>query len=296
MQYELTDLQLFLAIAENESLSEGAKRTHISAPSASYRLKNLENALGVQLFIRSTKGMELTPAGVAMRTHVRNIMDTIAAMRQDLGAYATGERGSVRIAANSSCMEGLLRCASRFLAAHPDVNLDIQECPSEDVAMAVRNRAVDVGLLAGDIDLRGLQSIHYSVDELVLVTSNSHPASTAGSMGFGETLDNDFIAMTTRNSNYMFLQRMAALLGRTYRARINAESFANVLALVEEGVGVAIVPRSVASQAVREGRIALVRLRDPWSCRVQCIVAVDFTALSKPAAKLVSFLEDGKPS
>lgn len=295
MRYELTDLRLFLAIAESESLSAGAAAIHVTAPSASYRLKNLENALGVQLFIRSSKGMELTSTGKAMLEHVRGIMGNIAAMQRDLSAYASGQRGDIRIASNSSCMEGLLRCAGNFLAAHPDVNLDIQECPSEDVVYAVQGHTVDIGLLAGDVDLRGLASIHYAVDELVLVTSKGHPFSGAGALYFAETLNNDFIAMANRNSNYVFLQRAAEKMGRVYRARINAESFSTVLSLVEKGVGVAIVPRSAATPAVREGRVALVRLKDPWSCRVQRIVARDFTALSKPAARLVSFLEDTRP-
>ena len=61
MRYELTDLRLFQAIAEAQSLSSGASMVHITPSSASYRLKNLEQAIATPLFVRNARGMALTP-------------------------------------------------------------------------------------------------------------------------------------------------------------------------------------------------------------------------------------------
>jgi len=122
MRYELTDLKLFLEIAQARSLSIGASAVHITASSASYRLKNLEQALGTALFVRTPRGMDLTPAGDAVLAHAREIFQGIERMHGDVGRFTSGLKGHVRIAANSSALNGFATASiGRFLVLNPDV-------------------------------------------------------------------------------------------------------------------------------------------------------------------------------
>jgi len=94
LHYELKDLRLFQAIAEVGNLSTGAAAMHMTASSASYRLKNLEYAVGSPVFLRTPKGMKLTPAGEVLAKHARKLLSDVETMHESLATIppAAGQR------------------------------------------------------------------------------------------------------------------------------------------------------------------------------------------------------------
>src|ERR1043166_2604129 len=92
MRFDLVDLQLFVAVAETRSITNGAQRVHLALASASERIKGLEEALGVALLTRGRRGVELTPAGESLLDHARVVLHNVEAMRGDLAAFASGGR------------------------------------------------------------------------------------------------------------------------------------------------------------------------------------------------------------
>lgn len=291
MRYELTDLKLFLAVAESESLSAGASVIHISAPSASYRLKNLEQAVGAALFVRGPKGMALTPAGRVLLTHVRTILSAVEHMQGDVARFGNGVKGHIRVVSNSSCMEGLTAALSRYLVTHPNIDVEMEERLSADIVRAVVDKSADIGLLAGEVATDKLSSMQYAEDELILVTAVQHPLSARTPISFEDVLDAEFVTLSKRSSNSQFLAQMAARLGRSIRVRVNVHNFSVVLRLVEENVGVSIVPRSVAARAIEAGRVAGVALAEPWAKRKQSVVALDFDALPTFVREFIDYLQ-----
>lgn len=297
MRYELTDLKLFLAIAQAQSLSAGAAHMHLSAPSASYRLKNLEQAVGAPLFVRGPKGMEPTPAGRVLLDHVRTVLASLERMHGDVARFANGVKGHIRLVANSSCLTGLTPVLSRFLSTHPNINVELHERLSEAIVQAVADGTADIGLLAGDVDVQRLQAIAYAADELMLVTAPEHPLGTLAQVSFAETLDSDFVALSRKSSNSIFLAQIAAKLGRRMNVRVNVQSFAVVLQLVRDNVGIAVVPRSAATPAIEAGHVAGVALTETWARRNQRVVATDFKQLPAFVQQFVDGLvEEFAPS
>jgi len=102
MRFDLVDLQLFVAVAETRSITNGAQRVHLALASASERIKGLEEALGVALLTRGRRGVELTPAGENLLDHARVVLHNVEAMRGDLLAFARGAKATVRFIANTS--------------------------------------------------------------------------------------------------------------------------------------------------------------------------------------------------
>ena len=94
MRFDLVDLQLFIAVAETRSITNGANRVHLALASASARIKHLEAALGVSLLDRGRRGVELTPAGESLLDHARIVMHNVEAMRGDLAAYSRGVKAT----------------------------------------------------------------------------------------------------------------------------------------------------------------------------------------------------------
>src|ERR1700748_251860 len=144
MRFDLVDLLLFIAVADSRSITRGADRAHLALASASARIKGLEQAFGVALFKRGRRGVELTSAGESLLDHARIIMRELAAMRGALGAYATGARASVHMLANTSGLsEHLPKALAAFLREYPDIDVDVEERESTDIATAIASGAAD---------------------------------------------------------------------------------------------------------------------------------------------------------
>lgn len=293
MRYELTDLRLFQAIAEAQSLSSGASTVHITPSAASYRLKNLEHAMGTALFVRTARGMELTPAGKTLLTHVRDLLLGVERMHGEVGRFSAGLKGHIRLLANSSSLNGfVIPSVSRFLNTHPDVNIDLEERSSQAIVAAITAQEADIGILAGEFAAADVRSVRYAVDELMLTVATDHQLAREPEIRFGAALDFDFVCMNRTSSNFLFLRDMAQRAGKSPNVRLHAPSFEAVLTLVEAGVGVALVPRSMAEPAIREARVAGVRLAEPWALRELHLVVRSEGKLPSFTTAFAQFLLD----
>jgi DNA-binding transcriptional LysR family regulator len=291
MRYELTDLKLFLAIAEARNLSAGASNVHITASSASYRLKNLEQALGTQLFLRTARGMDLTPAGETLARHVRGLLLGVERMHDEVGRFSSGLKGQIRLLANSSSLNGfIIPAVSRFLVDNPHVNIDLAERASKVIPAAIAAGEADIGVLAGAVEADGVEVLSYAVDTLILVVPTDHLLCREQEIRFAAALDFDFVSIDRNSSNFVFLRETAQRAGRNANVRIHAHSFDAVLALVSEGVGIALVPQSVAAEAIRARKVAQVRLREPWALRELNLVLQAGQQLPSYTAAFVQFL------
>src|SRR5215475_2174082 len=176
MRFDLVDLQLFIAVADARSITHGADRAHLALASASARIKGLEDAFGVALFKRGRRGVELTAAGESLLDHARLVIHNVDAMRGDLAGFASGVRASVQLLANTSGLsEHLPRALAAFLRDHPDINVDIEERESTDIANAIATGAADLGFAAEHALPDNVERFTFSEDRLTLVTGRRSP-------------------------------------------------------------------------------------------------------------------------
>ena len=128
MHFDLSDLRLFIHIAESPSLTQGARKAFISPAAASVRIKSLESETGTRLLYRDSRGVELTPAGQLFLQHARLIMRQVEYMRNEFTEYGTDAAGHIRIFANTTAVtEFLPEVLAGFLAQRPGVTVDLQE-------------------------------------------------------------------------------------------------------------------------------------------------------------------------
>ena len=113
MLYDLTDLKVFLAVAEEGNLSRGAERCSLAPSSVSLRIKGLEETLGTPLLIRQSRGVSLTPAGHVLVEHARRCMAQLAQMTTDLQPFANGLIGHVTFFANNNAISRILIKSAR---------------------------------------------------------------------------------------------------------------------------------------------------------------------------------------
>src|SRR6516162_2024269 len=268
MRFDLTDLKLFCEVVDAGSITAGAERSALALAAASTRIRGMEDQLGAPLLIRSRQGVTPTPAGRTLLKHARQILTQSARMREDLGAYAGGLSGEVRLLANTNALaEFLPEALSSFLAKHPHVSVDLEERLSDEIVGLIAEGVGDVGIVAGTVDMGALQTFPFRSDRFVVVTSADHPLANRGTVTFSEVLGHDFVGLERSSSLQRFLAAKAAREGRALRLRVQLRSFDGVCRLVECGVGVGVVPKTTAARAVKTMALGVVELADDWAPR-----------------------------
>ncbi|WP_168788503.1 LysR substrate-binding domain-containing protein [Paraburkholderia aromaticivorans] len=295
MRFDLIDLNLFTHIAEANSLTRGAERSHLSLPAASTRVKNLEEQVGVKLLSRTSQGVKVTAPGETLLAHARRVLRQLEQLTGDLQEYASGVKGHVRVFANTTAMSEFLPGVLRsYLVNHPDVTVDMQERLSPDIVRAVQEGVVDIGIVAGNVRTEGLEAMPYQRDRLVLACALSHPLAAHTHTAFVDTLEYDFVGLPEASAIHSFLKRAAADLQRTLRWRIQVSNFETACRMIEANVGVGVLPERTARRHAKTMALRIVQLDDDWAERQLQICVADLGALPLFARNLVDLLvEDG---
>ena len=250
MNYDLTDLRLFMAIAEAQNLTRGAERAHLAPSSASHRMRALEESIGTPLLLRQARGVSLTRAGEALLRHARRVFAQLEQMHADLAPYAEGVRGHVTLWANTHATHSFIPDdLADFLRRHPQVSVTLAEHTSPEIVVAVARGEVEIGVFAGRTDDADVETIPYRADRLVLITPAAHPLATRASARLVDVLDYAFVMLHAGSAIHTFTMNAAASLGRHVNVRIQVRSFEAVCRMVGAGVGIGLVPRSAVPDA-----------------------------------------------
>ena len=291
MHFDLTDLRLFVLVADEGSLTRAAERQHLSLAAASSRIKSLEEQTGQALFYRMARGVRLTPPGEAFLHHAQGVLRQIHQLHSDMQDYAGGLRGHVRLLANTTAVTDFLPdILAPFLTENPRVNVELQERPNADIARGVLDGRADLGIVAGEVDTLGLQAVHFSTDCLVLVVPSRHPFAQRDALSFGDALDENFVGMHNTSTLQVFINQVTERLGKAQRLRIQVNSFDVLCRMVAAGVGIAMAPESVVRRNLRNLEIAIVPLTDPWRIRKRYILVRDEAKLPSYAKQLMDTL------
>ena len=291
MRFDFADLSLFRHVVEAGSITHGAERAHLALAAASARVRNMEQALGARLLTRARHGVTPTQAGRTLLQHARIILEQAERLREDLGAYAGGMAGQVRVLSNTNALtEFLPDTLSTFLAANPNVSVDIEERLSDEIVGLIAEGVGDLGIVAGTVDAGGLTTYPFRSDRFVAVVAKNHALAGRDKISFAEVLDYDIVGLDRASAIQRFLASKASSLGRPLRLRVQLRSFDAVCRLAERNVAVGIVPHTTARAALKSMAINVIELTDPWAVRELTICVRDLEALPPYARQLVEHM------
>jgi DNA-binding transcriptional LysR family regulator len=298
VQFDLVDIGLLVNVAETNSLTRGADRSHISTSAASTRIKHIEIRLGIKLFDRTSRGVTLTPAGQAFLHHGRQVLRQLENLQADLQEYSQGAKGHIRLFANTNATSEFLPAVlSNYLTNHPNVNVDLRERLSHDIVRAVSEGIADIGIIAGNERTDGLQVVPYRTDRLVLVAALTHPLAKLKKISFERTLDCNYIGLVEASAIQTFLNQAAGVLHRSLQMRIQVSNFEALCRMIETNVGIGIIPESAASRHGKTMAIQIVPLTDDWALRDLKICVRNKRQLPLFARELIDLLvADGSTS
>lgn len=267
MRYNLTDIRLFVAVADAGNVSRGAAACFLAPSTASLRIKHLEEALQVELFEREPRGVKLTRAGHVMLDHCRRCLAELEQMHADLAPYARGVKGQVTIFANSTAVSHYLPDElATFLHARPTVRVNLEERVSHDIVAAVAEGRADIGLVTWDDDHPELAFHAYREDELMVVMPAGMRLGTRQGARLVDCLAHPFVSLQSGTAIHTYLTSRASALSQHMDVRVQVASFPSVVSLVRAGAGIAILPRWAVPGSPSPG-IRTTKLLEHWATR-----------------------------
>src|ERR671917_134114 len=236
MHFDLIDLNLFRHVVEAGSITHGAERANLALAAASTRIRHMEDSLGAALLVRGRHGVTPTPAGRTLLQHARAILADAERLRENLGAYAGGLAGQVKLLSNTNALtEFIPEALSAFLAAHPQVSVDLEERLSDEIVGLIAEGVGDIGIVAGTVDTGALETFPFRSDRFVVVVARDDPLATRPDIGFPEVLEHDIVGLDRASALQRFLADKASRSGRPIRLRVQLRSFDAVCRMVEAG-------------------------------------------------------------
>ncbi|RYF80867.1 MAG: LysR family transcriptional regulator [Comamonadaceae bacterium] len=286
---DLTTLRLFVAACDLRNIARAGEQQHIGASAISKRLAQLEAQVHAPVLERHRRGVVPTPAGEILLEHARAMLATADRIARDMAAYRQGVKGQVRVLASvSSITESLPDDIATFLSLpeHAQIRVDIEERNSAELLNALREGLAPVGICWDAADLAGLQTRSYRGDELSVVVPAKHPLAQLRACSFAQTLAHDHVGLPANTAVHVMLARAAAVIGQPVHYRAVVSTFDAALRCVRAGLGLAIVPKQIATASGDRAGIRILALKEAWAQRRFAICYRSHDQLS-PAARLL---------
>ena len=287
---EIRQLQYFVTVARTRHFGRAAERLHMAQSPLSQAIRQLEAQLGTALFTRTTRRVELTPAGEAFLQDAERILDSVEAARTRVQLVGAGSTGLLRIGTTGLAalrqLPQLARIAARevpglVLRFRPDLLTPAQEA-------ALEEDRIDLAVLRPPLRRAGLTSRLITRERLVLAVPQSHRLAGEEPVGLAELPDEEFVVYGVEGSVVDTVVTQACLAaGFLPRRTHQAAETSIVLTLVAAGLGVALLPESVLALHV-EG-IRFVPVAD--DVHIDLALAWRSDDLSPALARLLEALE-----
>lgn len=256
----LSELQVFLTVANERSFSRAAARLHRTQPAVSQAIARLESSLDERLFDRSSKGGQLTQAGVILYDYARRLERLSEKAQEALRELQDLRRGHVLIGANEAAIHSLLPIIQRFRQQHPQAHVEVTRRQARQVGEEVLNRTLDLGVVTFSPRERGLAAIALGRDELVMLVPPTHPLAARKRVTMEEFRTEPVIAHNDPSPARERVLRIYEERHATINILIALPSLDGIKHAVAMGLGVALLPRRCALSEIASGRLIAVKV------------------------------------
>ncbi len=249
---EFRQLRYAAEVARRLSFTKAAEALSVAQPALSQQIAGLERELGVRLFDRTNRKVVVTDAGRAFLARAGRVLTDMAALGEEMSAYAGGQRGRVVVGTYQSVAEYMLpKILGRFHGAHPGIEIAVREGMADELLAGLQSGSIDVFVghifetaYAGNPDFA--EEPLYE-DELVLAVAGSHPLSSRSTVRMEELRHEAFVIFRPGSQMTSRLFSLARDAGFTPRVAFESLDSMTIRSLVAEGLGVALFPRTLGN-------------------------------------------------
>lgn len=255
-------IEAFVQVSAHNSFSRAAEVLQLTQPSITARIQSLEREVGEELFERGGRGVRLTDAGEAFLPYAERILQTLAEGRETIEEVRSVQLGSLHVAsALTICTYVLPRILHKFRSEFGGVDVSIRTGRSEQVLSMVQSDEVQVGLVRS-LSHPDVETIHLYEDEIALIVNPEHPFADRGSATIEEAAGEPIVLFDRGSSYFGLIQGFFRQAGVVPNVAMELDSLEATKRMVEEGLGIALVPLVTIERELESGTLAKVDITD----------------------------------
>ena len=248
--FELRHLRYFLAVAEELHFTRAARRLNMAQPPLSIQIRQLESLIGAKLFVRDRRTVTLTPAGAALVDGARRTLTEAERSADAARRASSGEVQTLRVGfTDSAALSVLPAIVRRFSRDHPEVRLELTEDATQAQLDAVEKERVDVALVRGPLSAKLLRTVVLLREPFIVALPAGHSLTNHRSLSV-QVVAQEPIVLFPRHLAPVFHDTVVGIFRRA-RLHLNvaheAAEYQTMTSLVAAGLGISIVPESVAN-------------------------------------------------
>jgi DNA-binding transcriptional LysR family regulator len=256
---ELKHLKRFVAVAESGSFVSASKIVGLAQPPLSISIRKLEAELDVTLFERHGRGVTLTSAGEEMLGRAQEIVARVTSLRKFMREMASGARASLKIGFVGSATSSLLpRLMQAYRGAHPLVDIELLEMTTREALGGIESRTLDIGIIRTPL----MDSTHLEIqpaekDRLVLIAPPGYPLGGSADVRLEDLREAPFVMYDRTKVPNLHTVAVNACKAAGFMPNVvqEATQVQSLIALVESGFGVALIPSLAARRINTRARL-----------------------------------------
>jgi DNA-binding transcriptional LysR family regulator len=287
---DLGSLQVFQAVAREQSFSRAAEKLYRTQPAISISVRKLQEWVGQPLFVRGSGARRLTDAGSLLLEYADRMLNLREEIRKGMKELRELERGEVSLGVNESSIHALLPALDTFRQLHPGIHIRVHRVFSKDVPREVLNHRLDIGVISYLPEQRELTAAEFYRDALALVVWPGHRLAKRRAVDLSALGEETFVAHIVESP---YRQRVIQLFARhrvPLRMDIELPTIESIKRFVEMKKGVAIVPRMCVEREIARGDLSEVRVRQMRIERTLYLIYRQDRPLSAAAQGLLDIL------
>ena len=286
-------LECFLAIVREGSFTRAARRIHLSQPSLSERIAELEDELGKRLFSRSHRQVRLTEAGRVLEPYAARVLSTLESATQAVADLDGLHHGSLVVGASTTPGVYVLpRLIGRFRARYPGIALTLQIANSRTIEERVRAGHLDLGVVGGHVLGAGEQCLAAGLlDELVLIVPSRHRWAKRKAVSAKRFCAQQVLMREQGSATRLVTERALQQAGLGCHPAMELDSTEAIKQAVMAGLGVALVSVHAVREEIAARHLAVLRVRGLHLRRHFHVIHDEGRPLSASAQALVRLLE-----
>lgn len=293
---ELTDLKYFAAVAEELNFRRAARKLNMAQPPLSRRIKNLEDEIGVPLFIRTNRSVRLTEAGKIFFEKANEIIGKAGEALEELSLIGKGEEGYLLIGFNEPAINTFLsKAIKRYHSRHPKVKLVLKEMQTDEQLEALKNKKIKIGFMRlFNHDVSGLSTSFLYSERYILAIPKNHPLGKYRKITLEMLKQEPMIIFPRKMNPELYDHFMVLFEGAGFKPLLAQEASTKhtTLALVEAGLGIALVPESSISTSRKgvefrnlEASLPSIEIYAVWQKNESSPVLMNFIKILSPPVR-----------
>ena len=254
---EIRQLRAFVAIAETGTFTAAAERVHVTQAAISMQIRQLERETGARLFVRAPRRVILTEAGEKLLDRAQLILREHDAALEEMAALTGAEKGRLRIGSASAMVSGdpLPQILKEVKEAHPGVETSVVSGTSEELVQRIMAGELDAAFVSLPVDARGVQTELLSEDYLVAIASPRHRLGKQKVVSAYALASEKLILGERGGNTRRLIDQFFAHAGVTPKVAMELSRLAAIKRMVEEDMGVGIVPLQSVRDEVAKGTL-----------------------------------------